>query len=196
MRSAPELTPPLPMRARSRCTRLTDFPLTPISDAATVCRNLSSGSGLPPIQNQMRQLHGSRKQTWRTCSACVPKLIMGSALAGVDLRGRLPMRQHRCWEHARGGDATGAVLRSPNGGGASCNGPRAQGPGELGYPQEEPSKIGSIAQGPSASAMADDFRRLFEPRAFGPPTTLARPRPPERRPTETQEPVIVLSRRG
>jgi hypothetical protein len=67
---------------------------------------------------------------------------------------------------------------------------------ELGYPQEEPSKIGSIAQGPSASAMADDFRRLFEPRAFGPPTTLARPRPPERRPTETQEPVIVLSRRG
>ena len=67
---------------------------------------------------------------------------------------------------------------------------------ELGYPEEEPSKTGSIAQGPSAPAMSDDFRRLFEPRPFGPPTTLARPRPPERPPTETQEPVIVLSRRG
>ena len=56
---------------------------------------------------------------------------------------------------------------------------------ELGNPEEEPSKTGSIAQGPSAPAMADDFRRLFEPRPLGPPTTLARPRPPERRPTET-----------
>ena len=65
---------------------------------------------------------------------------------------------------------------------------------ELGYPEEEPSKTGSIAQGPSAPA--NDFRRLFEPRPFGPPTTLARPRPPEKAPGPTEEPVIVLSRRG
>jgi hypothetical protein len=67
---------------------------------------------------------------------------------------------------------------------------------ELGYPQGEPSKTGSIAQSPNAEAMGEDFRRLFEPRALGPRTTLARPRPPERPPTETQEPLIVLSRRG
>lgn len=41
---------------------------------------------------------------------------------------------------------------------------------ELGNPEEEPSKTGSIAQGPSAPAMSDDFQRLFEPRPFGPPT--------------------------
>jgi hypothetical protein len=67
---------------------------------------------------------------------------------------------------------------------------------ELGNPEEEPSKTGSIAQGPSAPAMSDDFQRLFEPRPFGPPTTLARPRPPEKAPGPTQAPVIVLSRRG
>jgi hypothetical protein len=67
---------------------------------------------------------------------------------------------------------------------------------ELGNPEQEPSKTGSIAQGPSAPAMSDDFQRLFEPRPFGPPTTLARPRPPEKAPGPTQAPVIVLSRRG